>query len=144
METHVTGQLVLGELRQYALAPLPGHPLFSAAEHRRANQFAHECEDITRLTRWAISVRAEIARREAAATRQRYHRATHQVLLHLRPIFFRGHCSRSPRPLPTGVVGASRPDGADRLAGTFDCIAAARFQPADSLTLAKLLNRQAR
>ena len=135
---------MLGELRQYALATLLGHPLFSQAEQLRANHFAHECEDITRLTRWAISVRAEIARREADATRQRCHRATHEVLRHLRAVPFRGARLHSPHPSPTWVVGASLPDGADRRAGTFDRLAAARFQPADSLTFAFLLNRPAR
>ena len=144
METHVTGQPMLGELRQYALATLLGHPLFSEAEQLRANHFAHECEDIARLTRWATSVRAEIARREADATRQRCYHATHEVLHHLRAVPFRGPRLHSPCPHPSWVVGAPLPDQADRRAGTFDRLAAAHFQPADSLTFAFLLNRQAR
>lgn len=135
---------MLGELRQYALATLLGHPLFSQTEQLRANHFAHECEDIACLTRWAISVRAEIARREADATRQRCHRATHEVLRQLCAVPFRGPRLHSPRLYPSWVVGAPLPDGADRRAGTFDRLAAARFQPADSLTFAFLLNRQSR
>ena len=89
-------------------------------------------------------MRAEIARREADATRQRCHRATHEVLRQLCAVSFRGPRLHSPRPYPSWVVGAPLPDGADRRAGTFDRLAAARFQPADSLTFAFLLNRQAR
>ena len=152
MANHVSGTSVLlgappislGELRQHALMPLIGHPLFSQAEQLRANHFAHECEDVARLTRWAISVRAEIARREADATRERCYRATHEVLRHLGAVPFRGPRIHLPRPHPTWVVGAPLSDGADRRAGTFDRLAAARFQPADSLTFAFLLNRQAR
>jgi hypothetical protein len=135
---------MLGELRQHALATLLGHPLFSEAEQLRANHFARECNDIARLTRWATSVRAEIARREADATRQRRYHATHEVLHYLRAIPFRGPRLHSPCPHPIWVVGAPLPDRADRRAGTFDRLAAARFQPADSLTSAFLLNRQAR
>jgi hypothetical protein len=144
METHVTGQPVLGELRQHALATLFGHPLFGEAEQLRANHFAHECEDVARLTRWATSVRAEITRREADATRQRYYRATHEVLRLLGAVPFCGLRLHSPCPHPSWVVGAPLPDRADRRAGTFNRLAAARFQPADSLTLALLLNRQSR
>lgn len=136
--------VTLGELRQHALMPLIGHPLFSAAEQLRANHFAHECEDVARLTCWAISVRAEIARREADATRQRCYRATHEVLRHLGAVPFRGSRIHSPRPHPIWVIGAPLPDQADRRVGTFDRLAAARFQPSDSLTFAFLLNRQAR
>jgi hypothetical protein len=144
METHVTGQPVLGELRQYALATLIGHPLFTEAEQLRANHFAHECEDIARLTRWAASVRVEITRREAEAARQRCHRATHEVLHQLRAARFRSHCPRSPRSSPAWVPGAPIPDQADRRADTFDQLAAARFLPADSLTFSFLLSRPSR
>jgi hypothetical protein len=144
METHVTGQPVLGELRQHALLPLIGNSLFSEAEQLRATHFAHECEDIARLTRWAASIRAEITRREAEAARQRCHRATHEVLHQLRAARFRSHCPRSPRPCPAWVPGAPLPDQAGRRAGTFDQLAAARFQPADSLTVADLLSRPSR
>ena len=144
METHVTGQPVLGELRQYALAALIGHPLFTEAEQLRANHFAHECEDIARLTRWGASVRVEIARRESEAARQRCHRATHEVLHKLRSARFRSHCPRSPRPLPAWVPGVFLPNRADRRAGTFDQLAAARFLPADSLTFTFLLSRPSR
>ncbi|RZJ56677.1 MAG: hypothetical protein EOO55_04770, partial [Hymenobacter sp.] len=76
METHVTGQPVLGELRQHVLLPLIGNPLFSEAEQLRANHFVHESDDITRLTRWGGNVLAEIARRQAEAARQHRHSAT--------------------------------------------------------------------
>ncbi len=135
---------MLGELRQHALQALVGHPLFTEAEQLRANHFAHECEDIARLLRWATSVGAEIARREADAAHQRSYRATHTVLRHLRATYFRGHCLHSPRPLPSWVPGAPLSDQADRRAGTFDRIASARFQPADSQTFASLLSQQAR
>ena len=46
--------------------------------------------------------------------------------------------------MPSWVPGAFLPDRADRRAGTFDFIAAARFQPADSLTFADLLSRPRR
>ncbi|MDJ0367698.1 hypothetical protein QMK33_21340 [Hymenobacter sp. H14-R3] len=135
---------MLGELRQHALATLLGHPLFSQAEQLRANRFAHECEDLARLMRWATSVRAEIVRREADAARQRCHRAIHKVLRHLCAVPFRGPRLHSPRPHPSWVLGAFFPDRADRWAGTFDRLAAARFQQSDSLTFAFLLNRLAR
>lgn len=135
---------MLDELRQHALTALLGHPLFTEAEHQRATHFAQECEDIARLTRWTTSVRAEIARRETAAARQRCHRATQEVLRHLRAPRFRGHYPLPPRPCPTWVPGAPLPAPADRRAGTFDRLAAARFQPADTLTLADLSNRQSR
>lgn len=141
MKTHVTGQPVLGELRQHALNALLGNPFFSEAEHVRANHFVHECEDIVRLTRWGASVRVEIARRAAEAARQRRYYATRDRLRHLRATPFRGHCLR---PLPTWVVGVPLPDRADRRADTFDRRAAARFQPADARTFACLLSRQAR
>ncbi|MGI4743304.1 MAG: hypothetical protein ACRYG7_49770 [Janthinobacterium lividum] len=112
MKTHVTGQPVLDELRQHALSPLLGHPLFTPAEHQRATQFAFECEDIARLTRWTSSIRAEIARRETDAARQRCHRAAQQVLRHLRAPRFRGHYPALPhlgtRRAPTRT---SRPTG---------------------------------
>lgn len=129
----------LGELRQYILAALLGHPLFTAAEQLRANHFVHESEDIARLTRWHANVLGEIARREADAARQRG-QATLQVTLHrLCPGSFRGYHSRQPQPAPTWAPGTPLPDRADRHAGTFDRRAAARFVPEQSLTLANLL-----
>jgi uncharacterized protein with von Willebrand factor type A (vWA) domain len=74
----------LGELRQRVLSPLIGNFLFSAAEQLRANHFVHESDDIARLTRWGANVRAEIARRQSEAARQRRHCATSTVLGRLR------------------------------------------------------------
>jgi hypothetical protein len=137
---------MLGELRQHVLTALIGHPLFSDAEQLRANHFAHECEDVARLIRWGESVQAEIARREAAARAEaaclRRQCALRNTLQQMPPAIFRDHCPRRPAP----VQQASFPslDLADRWAGTFDRVAAARFQPADPLTFASLLNRPAR
>ena len=143
METHVTGQPVLGELRQHVLLPLVGNPLFSDAEQLRANHFVHESDDIARLTRWGVNVLAEIARRQAEAARQRRILAMGNALRQLNPANFRCHYSRPPLPMPSWVPGASFPlfDRADRQAGTFDRVAAARFQPSDSLSFASLLSR---
>jgi hypothetical protein len=66
------------------------------------------------------------------------------VLHRLRAARFRSHCPRSSRPFPAWVPGAPIPDQADRRAGTFDRRATARFQPADSLTVADLLSRPSR
>jgi hypothetical protein len=134
----------LGELRQRVLLPLIGNPLFSEAEQLRANHFVYESDDIALLTRWGANVLAEIARREAEAARQRCDLTTRAILRQLRSASFRGHCSRPRRPTPAWVPGTFFPDGADRRAGTFDHLAAALFQPADSLTLAHLLSRQSR
>lgn len=134
----------LGELRQFVLLPLIGNPLFSEAEQLRANHFVHESEDIARLTRWGTNVLAEIARRQVEAARQRRYFATRATLRRLRSSSFRGHCSRPRRPTPSWVPGAFFPDRADRWAGTFDRLAAARFQPADALTFADLLSFQSR
>jgi hypothetical protein len=131
----------LGELRQHVLLPLVGNALFSEAEQLRANHFVHECEDIVRLTRWGANVLAEITRREAEAAHQRYDLATRATLRQLRSASFRGHRSCPRCPIPAWVPGTFIPDGADRRAGTFDRRAAARFQPADSLTVAHLLSR---
>jgi hypothetical protein len=144
METHVTSQPVLGELRQHVLQPLIGNPHFSEAEQLRANHFAHEINDIARLTRWGENVLAEIARRQAEAARQRRYLATRAALLQLRLNSFRGHRSRLCQPALTWVPGACFLDRSDRRAGTFDRLATARFQPADSLTFASLLSRQLR
>ena len=152
MANHVSGTSALisvpptclGELRQHVLLPLIGHPLFREAEQLRANHFVHESDDIARLTRWGTNVLAEIARREADAARQRCHRTMHEVLRHLRTTALRGHCSPPPRPLPSWVPGAPLPNQANRRAGTFDRLAAARFLPTDSLTLVNLLCRQSR
>lgn len=134
----------IGELRQHVLLPLIGNPLFSEAEQLRANHFAYECEDIARLTRWGASVLAEIARRQAEAARQHRDFATSATLCRLRSSSFRGYRGRPRRPKQTWVPGALFPDRADRRAGTFDRLAAARFQLADALTFADLLSRQAR
>lgn len=148
MANHVSGTSALisvplpslGELRQHVLSPLIGNPLFSEAEQLRANHFVHECEDIARLIRWGANVLAEIARRQAEAARKRRHFATCATLHQLRSPSFRGHRSRPRRPKPTWVPGAFFPDRADRWAGTFDRLAAARFQPADSVPFTALLS----
>jgi hypothetical protein len=143
METHVTGQPVLGELRQHILLPLIGNPLFSDAEQLRANHFVLESDDIARLTRWGVNVIAEIARRQAEAARQRRILAMGNALRQLNPANFRCHYLRPRLPMPSWVPGAFFPslDQADRRAGTFDRLAASRFQPSDSLTFASLLSR---
>jgi hypothetical protein len=147
METHVTRQPVLGEFRQYVLVPLIGHPLFSEAEQLRANHFVHECEDVARLIRWRKSVQAEIVRREVAAQAEaaylRRQCALRNTLRQMHPASFRRHCPRR-RPAPIQLVSFPSLDQADRRAGTFDRVAAARFQPANSLTFAFLLNRPAK
>ncbi|AMR25498.1 hypothetical protein A0257_22680 (plasmid) [Hymenobacter psoromatis] len=135
---------MLGELRQRVLSALLGNPLFSEAEQLRANHFAHECEDVTRLTRWHANVLAEVARRAADVAHQRSQDALRATLRHLRPASFRGYRPRQPQPAPAWVPGAPLPDRADRYAGTFDRRAAARFQPAGSLTLTHLLATPAR
>jgi len=137
-------QSSLGELRQHVLLPLIGNPLFSEAEQLRANHFVHESEDIARLTRWGANVLAEIAQRQAEAACQRRDLATDATVRQLRSGGFRGHRARLCLPAPTWVPGAFFPDRSDRRAGTFDRLAAARFQPAGSLTFASLLNRPAR
>lgn len=134
----------LGELRQHVLLPLISNPLFSEAEQLRANHFVHESEDVACLTRWGANVLAEIVRRQTEAARQRRHFATSATLRQLRSTSFRGHRSRPRRPAPSWVAGAFLPDRADRRAGSFDRLVTARFQAAESLTLANLLSRQAR
>jgi hypothetical protein len=134
----------LGELRQYVLAPLLGNSLFSEAEHLRANHFIHECEDIVRLTRWGANVLAEIARRQAEAARQRRDLATGATLRQLGSTSFRSHRSRPRQAAPSWVPGACFPDRSDRRAGTFDRLAIASFQTADTLTVADLLSQPAR
>jgi len=98
----------LGELRQRVLSPLIGNFLFSAAEQLRANHFVHESDDIARLTRWGANVRAEIARRQSEAARQRRHCATSTVLGRLRAGSFRCHRPRSPRLAPAWVLNLTR------------------------------------
>jgi len=152
METHVSGKSMLlgipptslGELRQHVLLPLIGNPLFSEAEQLRANHFVHESEDIARLTRWGANVLAEIARREAEATRQHRDLATRATLRQLHSASFRGYRYRPCRPAPSWIPEDFFPDRSDRWTGTFDRLAAANFQPADTLTFADLLNRQSR
>lgn len=134
----------LGELRQYVLAPLLDNSLFSEAELLRANHFVHECEDIARLIRWGANVLAEIARRQAEAARQRRYLATGATLRRFRSPSFRGHFSRPRRPKPSWVPGAFFPDRADRWAGAFDRLVAARFQLADALPFASFLSRPSR
>jgi hypothetical protein len=141
METHVTWQPVLSELRQHVLLPLIGNPLFSEAEQLRANHVVHESDDIARLIRWGTNVLAEIARRQAEVARQRRHLALCDTLRQLRPSIFRGHRLRKRKQRPTWIPGAFFPDCADRWAGTFDRLVAARFQPAQTLTYAQLLRR---
>ena len=149
MANHVSGTSTLlnvppaslGELRQHVLTSLIGNSLFSEAEQLRANHFVHECEDIARLTRLGTNVLAEIARRQVEAARQCRYFAACATLRRLRSSSFRGHRSRPPQPVPNWAPGAFLSDQADRRAGTFDRLAAARFQPADSLTFAFLLAR---
>lgn len=141
METHVTGQPVLGKLRRYILAPLLGNPLFSKAEQLRANRLVYESEDIARLTRWHASVLAEIARREAAAAHQRGQATLRATLRRLCLTAFRGHRLRKPQPAPSWAPGAPLPNRADRHSATLDRCAAARFAPWQSLTLSDLLAR---
>ena len=144
METHVTRQPALGEIRQHVLAPLIGNLLFSEAEQLRANHFVHESDDIAHLIRWGANVLAEIARRQAEAARQRRDLATSATLRQLSSGGFRGHRARICLSAPTWVPGACFPDGSDRRAGTFDRLAAASFQTADALIFANLLNQPAR
>jgi hypothetical protein len=144
METHVTGQPVLGELRQHVLLPLIGHPLFSEAEQLRANHFVHESDDIARLTRWGANVLAEIARRQAEAARQRRDLAMGATLRQLGSTSFRSHRARLPQAAPSWVPGTFFPDRSDRRAGTFDRLAVASFQTPDALTFAELLSQRAR
>ena len=131
---------MLGELRQHVMAALLSNPLFSEAEQLRANHLVHECEDVPRLTRWHANVLAEIARREAAAAHEHSQQVLRATLRRLRSLSFRGHRPRQPKPTPTWAPGTPLPDRADRLAGPLDRRAAARFQPADSLTLTHLLS----
>ena len=144
METHVTRQPVLGELRQHVLLPLIGNPLFSEAEQLRANHFVHESDDIARLTRWGKNVLAEIAHRQAEAAHQRRDLALCTTLRQLGSTSFRSHRSRLCQAAPSWVPGACFPDRSDRRAGTFDRVAVTRFQTADALTFADLLSQQAR
>lgn len=152
MANHVSGTstplsaplISLDELHQHVLLPLIGNPLFNEVEQLRASHFVYESNDIARLTRWGANVLAEIARREAEAARQHRDLTTRATLRQVRSSSFRGYCSRPRRPTPAWVPSTFFPSSADRRAGTFDCLAAARFQPTDSLTLADLLSRQSR
>lgn len=132
---------MFGELRQHVLTPLIGNSLFSEAEQLQANHFVHGCEDIARLTRWGVNVLAEIARRQAEAARQRCHHAMRATLLRLRSGSFRGHYPRKRPATRSWAPGTFFPERTDRWAGTFDRLAAARFQPAHTLTYAQLLRR---
>ena len=152
MANHVTGTntllgvspISLGALRQHVLLPLIGNPLFSNAEQLRANHFVHESDDIARLTRWGANILTEIARRQAEVARQRRDRATRAALRQLHSTSFRNPRSRPCQPTSRWAPGAFFPDGADRQASTFDCIAAVRFQPVDSLTFTFLFSRLSR
>jgi len=66
METHVTGQPVLGELCQALSAVFFGNPLFSPQEQLLANHYIHKCEEARQLTRWLRNLIAAIARRHPA------------------------------------------------------------------------------
>lgn len=63
METHVTGQPVLGELRHALSAVFFGNPLFSPQEQLLANHYIHECEDARQLTRWLRNMSAALTHR---------------------------------------------------------------------------------
>jgi hypothetical protein len=64
METHVTGQTALGELRQALSAVLFGNPLFSPQEQLLANHRIYECEDAQQLTRWLTNTSTALTRRQ--------------------------------------------------------------------------------
>ena len=66
METHVTGQPVLGELRPALAAVFFGNPLFSPQEQLLANHRIHECEDAQQLTRWLTNAPLALAKRQQA------------------------------------------------------------------------------
>ena len=74
METHVTGQLVLGELRHALSAVFFGNPFFSPQEQLLANHYIHECEDARQLTRWLRNMTAAFARRHVTG-----HSFTHSM-----------------------------------------------------------------
>jgi hypothetical protein len=64
METHVTGQTALGELRQALSAVLFGNPLFSPQEQLLANHHIYECEDAQQLSRWLTNTSTALTRRQ--------------------------------------------------------------------------------
>jgi hypothetical protein len=64
METHVTGQTALGELRQALSAVLFGNPLFSPQEQLLANHRIYECEDAQQLSRWLTNTSTALTRRQ--------------------------------------------------------------------------------
>ena len=66
METHVTGQPVLGEIRHALSAMFFGNSLFSPQEQLLANHYIHECEDAQQLTCWLRSLSAAIAHQRSA------------------------------------------------------------------------------
>ena len=66
METHVTGHLVLGELRHALSAVFFGNPLFSPQEQLLANHRIHECENAGQLVRWLTSTPLALAQRRRA------------------------------------------------------------------------------
>ena len=63
MKTHVTGQPVLGELRQALSAVIFGNPLLLPQEQLLANHRIHECEDVRQLHCWLLNTTAAAARR---------------------------------------------------------------------------------
>ena len=79
METHVTGQSVLGELRHALSAVFFGNPLFSPQEQLLANHYIHECEDARQLTRWLRNVTAALARWNPAGRSSTTSMASHVV-----------------------------------------------------------------
>ena len=66
METHVTGHLVLGELRHALSAVFFGNPLFSPQEQLLANHRIHECENAGQLLRWLTNTPTALAKRQRA------------------------------------------------------------------------------
>ena len=66
MKTHVTGQPVLGELRQALSAIFFGNPLFSPQEQLLANHRIRECDDANHLASWLTNTPAVLAKRQRA------------------------------------------------------------------------------
>ena len=79
METHVTGHLVLGELRHALSAVFFGNPLFSPQGQLLANHYIHECEDARQLTCWLRNVTAALALRHPAGRSSTTSMASHVV-----------------------------------------------------------------
>ena len=79
METHVTGQPVLGKLRHALCAVFFGNPLFSPQEQLLANHCIHECEDTRQLARGLRNMTAAIAHRHPAGCSSTISMAGHVV-----------------------------------------------------------------